>query len=104
MEETIELFKPVPKMRNKKERIIQGLLAFVLSFGFLLISLLFWWQTNWYVALFSLPFSYLVIGIISSKLVHLSVPFKQREFHYSSMQIAAWSVRYWYGSDDLQSL
>lgn len=95
MSETIELFKPVPKMKTKQETFYANIIALSLSYGYIVISLLVWYKSNWYLALSTLLLAFLVTGIISSKLLHLYVPFKQHEFSYSTHDLAAWVIDFY---------
>jgi hypothetical protein len=95
MQETLELFEPVPTLKTTKERLLGSLIAFGLSYGYIIIALLVWWETSWYIALSILLLAYIVTGIISSKILHLYVPYKQHEFSYSSKDLAAWVIEYY---------
>ena len=96
MSETLELFEPVPTLRNTKEKTLAGSLTLLLSFGYIIIALLVWIETSWYLALSTLLLGYLVMGIISSKIVHFYVPVRQREFNYSNKELAVWVIAYYW--------
>ncbi len=95
MQDTLELFVPIPQMKTIRQKIAKALLGFVLAYGFLAVALLVWCYTNAYIALFTLPLGYLLMGIVSSKFRELAVPKAQREFHYGSFDLAAWVVGYY---------
>ena len=96
MNNTIELFDPVPKLKTKKEKFYAMLIALGLSYGYIILALLVWLESNWYIALSTLLLAFLVTGIISSKLLHLYVPRKQHEFSYSSKELASWVIGFYH--------
>lgn len=96
MSDTLELFQPVPKLKTKREKVYAILIALGLSYGHILIALLVWLESNWYIALSTLLLAFVVSGIISSKLLHLYVPRKQHEFSYSSKELAAWVINFYH--------
>jgi len=95
MNDTIELFEPIPKLRTRKEKLYARLIALGLSYGYIILALLVWTQSNWYIALSTLLLAFLVTGIISSKLLHLYVPRKQHEFTYGTQELAAWVIGFY---------
>lgn len=103
MQETLELFQPVPKLQGKKEKTFALIIAYTLSYAYLFIALIVWWQTSWYIALSILLLAYIVTGIVSSKILHLYVPPKQHEFNYSPKDLAAWIVSFYRPTDTLDS-
>ena len=104
MQETLELFEPVPVLNNNKEKLLVFLISLSLSYGYIIIALFVWWDTSWYIALSALLLSYIVTGIISSKILHQYVPQRQHEFTYSSKELASWIVAFYahQESSDLQ--
>jgi hypothetical protein len=96
MQETIELFEKTPEVKGLKAKALHLLLSYFLSYGYIIIALITWWQTQWYMALSALLFSYLIIAIIASKLLHSYIPNRQQEFTYSSKDIAAWVIHYYF--------
>lgn len=92
MNETIELFDALPKLKTKKEKFYAATIALALSYGHIVIALIVWYQSNWYIALSALLLAFLVTGIISSKLLHIYVPQKQHELSYSSKELATWVI------------
>ncbi len=98
MSETLELFEAVPIMHSNKEKLLTFLIRMMLSFGHIIIALLVWIDTSWYIALSTLLLGYLVMGIVSSKIVHFYIPARQREFNYSNKELAAWIIAYYRNS------
>ena len=93
--EILEPFVSLPILETRKEKYLALLLAWALSYGYIIVSLFVWTQSNWYIALSSLLLSYIISGIISSKLLHHFVPYSQHEFAYSSKELATWVVSYY---------
>lgn len=98
MQETLEPYDKVPKLLTFKEKLFAHSIALILSYAYFLISLIIWWQVNWYMALSTLFLLYIVSGIVSSKLLHLYVPYKQHEFNYSSLELASWMIAFYRSS------
>ena len=95
MNETLELFEPVPALETNREKLYALLISLGLSYGYILIALWVWLVSSWYIALSTLLLGYIVSGIVSSKLLHSYVPRKQHEFSYSSKDLAAWIIDYY---------
>jgi len=96
MNDTIELFRPTPKLITKKDRLLALLISIALSYSYILLSLVIWVLSSWYMALSTLLLAYIVTGIVSSKLLHWYVPARQHEFSYSAKDIAAWIIDYYH--------
>ena len=92
MEKIVEMYTPVPKLKNRWQKIWQKLLGTFLAYGYIIIALIVWVYANWYIAVSILFLAYIVIGIISSKIVHYSIPPLQREFNYTPFEIASWYI------------
>lgn len=100
MQETVELFQAVPKLKTKKDKCYAILISFSLSYGYYLSALIVWFLSSWYIALSILLLVYLLTGIISSKLLHYYIPHKQHEFSYSNRDLAAWIIDYYRIKED----
>lgn len=94
MQETLELFKPVPRAQNTIQKWLRWLLGTFLAYGAFILAAVAWYLYNWYIGLSILLLAYLVIGILSSKIIHLAIPPVQREFAYSPYEIASWYLGY----------
>lgn len=86
----LELIEPTPTLTGKKCQIAAFLLGFFLSYATLIISLITWYIYDYFIAGATLLMTFLVIGIIRSKLRNDVIPPKQREFHYTDKAIASW--------------
>jgi len=65
-------------------------IAFVLYATPYIFALILWYNYDLFVSFISLGLTYLVIGIIRSKLRTLSIPPHQLEYNYNDMAIATW--------------
>ncbi len=86
----LELIEPTPTLKSKKCQIGASLLAFLLNYLTLIISLTAWYLYDYFIAGATLLITFLVIGIIRSKLRNDVIPLNQREFHYTDKAIASW--------------
>lgn len=88
----IPFIHPTPEPQQTRCRILVALIAATLSYGAYLFPLLVWWMSDIFYALGTLIVSYLVIGIIRSKLRNSSIPREQQEYNYTDHAVAAWFV------------
>ena len=86
----MEIYTQTPQPPNKACKILHLLLSGFLSYGIYLITAVVWWQYNWYYALSALLLSFVLMGILRSKLLHSSIPKVQQEFTYSDKDIIGW--------------
>lgn len=69
---------------------IARLLGWMLGYGHYLITLLVWWQSDWFIAIGVFLLGFIVSGIVRSKLRNDSIPPAQRETPYTDYAIATW--------------
>lgn len=86
----MEIYTQTPLPPNKACKFLHLILSGFLSYGIYLISAVVWWQYNWYYALSALLLSFVLMGILRSKLLHSSIPKVQQEFTYSDKDIIGW--------------
>jgi len=86
----MEIYTQTPQLPNKGCKILLFLLTLFLSYGAVIIALCVWWFYNWYYALSALLLSFILMGILRSKLLHSSIPKVQQEFTYSDRDIIGW--------------
>jgi len=91
-DEIIEQIEPTPELKKKECKTIALLIALSLTYGPFVIAALIWYLHDLFFAVGALLISYLVIGIIRSKLRNSAVPLKQQEHQYSDNAIAIWFV------------
>ena len=100
MQETLELVTPVPKLKSFWHKSLQYMMGIFLDYGAFIIAAIMLLFFHWYIALSTLLVTYLVVGIISSKLVHHFIPLHQQELNYSSFEISAWMIDALWGEKD----
>ena len=88
----LELIEPTPTLKGKKCKIGAFFLTLTLSYSPLFFSLILWYLYDYFVAGATLLITFLVIGIVRSKLRNDVIPPNQREFHYTDSAIATWYV------------
>jgi len=84
------MYTQTPVLPTKKCKMLRLLLTLFLSYGIYIITASVWLLYNWYYALSVLLLSFVLMGILRSKLLHSSIPKVQQEFTYSDKDIAAW--------------
>lgn len=86
----IDEVESVPRLYSKKCRIIALILRLFLQYATVIISLAVWFLYDFFIAILTLVLTFIVMGIVRSKLRNSVIPFKQREHHYDDGAIAAW--------------
>ncbi|MDD5372639.1 MAG: hypothetical protein PHO62_04335 [Sulfurimonas sp.] len=86
----IEMLEPTPKLYSKKCKFISFLLKLFLQFTTPLSSLAAWYLYDYFIAMLTLVLSFIVMGIVRSKLRNSVIPPAQREYHYNDKGIADW--------------
>ncbi|MCF6309451.1 MAG: hypothetical protein L3J19_03090 [Sulfurimonas sp.] len=86
----IEMIEPTPKINTKKCRIVSFIIWLFLQFSIYITTLLSWYLYDYFIAFFTLMLSFIVVGIIRSKLRNSVIPAKQREYQYTDKAIADW--------------
>ena len=90
--ETLEMYETTPKLNAKRCRYIALAIEYGLKLSHILLALGIWYYFDYFFAIATLLIGYLVLGIVRSKLMHLSIPRAQQEFDYSDKEIAIWYV------------
>ena len=91
-EKFLDLIEPTPKIKSRKCKISALLLTFFLSYFPLLISVIVWYLYDYFIAAATLLITFLIIGILRSKLRNDVIPPNQREFHYTDSAISTWYI------------
>ena len=86
----IDMIEPTPKLKTKKCKMISFMLRVFLQFSIYLTTLIAWYIYDYFIAFFTLILSFIIIGIIRSKLRNGVIPLKQREYVYNDKGIADW--------------
>ncbi|MDD2905235.1 MAG: hypothetical protein WBK95_09710 [Sulfurimonas sp.] len=88
--ETIYLLEPTPKLHTKKCRLLSFILRVFLQFTTFGVFFIIWYLYDFFLALLSLLLSFIVMGIVRSKLRNSVIPPNQREYQYNDQAIADW--------------
>jgi len=91
-DDILEQIEPTPELKKSECRFIALIIALGLKFGSFAIAGIVWYLYDLFFAVAALLISYLIIGIIRSKLRNSAIPRTQQEFQYSDSAIAAWYV------------
>jgi len=86
----IDMMEPTPKLHSKKCKLISFLLRIFLQFSIYIVGLITWYFFDYFIAIGTLLLSFIIMGIIRSKLRNSVIPVKQREYQYNDQGIADW--------------
>ena len=98
----IDLIEPTPKLHSKKCKIISLCMRILLQFTTPFIGLLAWYMYDYFIAGASLLLTFIVMGIIRSKIRNSVIPIKQSEFQYNDQGIADWYTAKEICNDELE--
>lgn len=88
----LELIEPTPKIEDKKCKIYVFIITFFLKFSTIIAALIAWYLYDYFIAGATLLITFLLVGIVRSKLRNEVIPANQREFAYTDKAIAIWYV------------
>lgn len=86
----IDMLEPTPKLHSKKCKIISAIIWFFLKFSVYITTILAWYLYDFIIAFFLLILSFIIIGIVRSKLRNIAIPASQQEYQYNDKSIADW--------------
>ncbi|MDQ1263645.1 MAG: hypothetical protein QG559_646 [Campylobacterota bacterium] len=86
----IDMIEPTPTLHSKKCRIIAFCIEILLKYSIYAVMAAVWYKYDFFLSLFALMLSFIIVGIIRSKLRNSAIPLSQREYHYNDKGIAAW--------------
>jgi len=86
----IDLIEPTPTLKSNKCKALALLLRLFLQFGTLVVALVAWYMYDYFIAGAALLLTFVVMGIIRSKLRNSVIPPSQREYHYNDDGISKW--------------
>ncbi|MFA5455472.1 MAG: hypothetical protein WC272_09150 [Sulfurimonas sp.] len=86
----IDMIEPTPKLHSKRCKIISFILRIFLQFSTYAVTLLVWYMYDYFMAFFALILSFIIMGIVRSKLRNSVIPPNQREYQYNDKGIADW--------------
>lgn len=88
----INLIEPTPQLHSKKCKLISFLLRVFLQFTTFTVPLIIWYLYDYFIALLALVLTFIVMGIIRSKIRNSVIPPSQSEYQYNDKGIADWFV------------
>jgi len=88
----IDFIEPTPKLIDKKCQILSLFIRIFLQFGTYITTLFAWYMYDYFIAGTTLILSFIIIGIIRSKLRNIAIPITQQEYQYDDKTIADWFV------------
>lgn len=88
--EYIDLIEPTPKLHSKKCKLISFLLRVFLQFTTFVVPLIVWYFYDYFIALLALVLTFIIMGIIRSKIRNSVIPASQSEYQYNDKGIADW--------------
>jgi len=83
---------PTPVLKTKKCRLLALALKLFLQYTTYLVTLIVWYLYDYFIALAALVLSFIIMGIIRSKLQNSAIPPTQREYQYNNEEIATWYI------------
>jgi len=86
----INQIEPTPKLNTKKCQTIAFLLKIVLQYSIYIFTFIAWYSFDYFIAIGIFLLSYIIIGIIKSKLRNSVIPKTQQEYNYNDKGIADW--------------
>lgn len=86
----IEMMEPTPKLHSQKCKLISFMIRIFLQFFIYIVALIVWLMFDYFIAIATLLLSFIIMGIIRSKIRNSVIPPKQREYQYSDQGIADW--------------
>jgi len=86
----IDQIEPTPKLHSKKCKLIALVLRIFLQYTTIIVALLSWYIYDYFIAIATLLLTFIIVGIIRSKLRNSVIPPSQREYQYNDKGIADW--------------
>ncbi len=86
----IDLIEPTPKLHSKKCKIIAFVLRMFLQFTTPITGLIVWYLYDYFIAIATLLLTFIIMGIVRSKIRNEVIPPNQREYQYNDKGIADW--------------
>ena len=89
-ENIVKEYEQTPTFSSKKCKAISFIVAFILQYTTILATIITWYRYDYFIALLVATLSFVIVGIVRSKIRNSSIPIKQREFTYSDKETANW--------------
>ncbi len=98
----IDMIEPIPILYSKKCKVISFFIKIFLQFSIYIASLVTWFMYDYFIAIAVLLLSFIILGIVRSKIRNSVIPIKQREHQYSDRNIADWYTAKEICNDELE--
>ncbi len=98
----IHMLEPTPNLHSKKCKLISFIIRVFLQYSIYIIALLVWFVSDYFIAIATLVLSFIVMGIIRSKIRNSVIPINQREYQYNDQGIADWYTAKEICNDELE--
>ena len=86
----INQIEPTPELKTDRCKIVAFLLRVFLQFTSYIVALIVWYAYDYFIAGGIFFLSFIIMGIIRSKLRNSVIPKAQQEYHYNDKGIADW--------------
>lgn len=88
----IDPIETTPQIDSKRCKTLALILRIFLQFTTFIVGLTVWYIYDYFIAIASLLLSFIIMGIVRSKIRNSVIPLNQREFQYNDKEIANWYV------------
>ena len=88
----INQIQPTPKLSTSRCKLIAVILRIFLQFTSYGVGLLTWYLYDYFIAIALFLLSFIVMGIVRSKIIHSVIPSTQQEYNYTTQSIADWYI------------
>ena len=88
----INEIEPTPTLKSKKCKFISFLIYIFLQYTIFLVAIIFFFLYDYFIAVSAFLLSYVVMGIIRSKIRNSVIPPSQMEYQYNDKEIGDWYV------------
>ncbi|MCD4668482.1 MAG: hypothetical protein K8R44_07875 [Sulfurimonas sp.] len=88
----IDLIESTPELHSKKCKIMAFILKIFLQYTTFITALISWYFYDYFIAIAILLLTFIIMGIVRSKIRNSVIPLKQREYQYNDKDIADWFI------------
>ena len=86
----IDIIEVAPEIKSKKCKAIAFAIKLFLKYSIFVITLITWYLYDYFIAIATLLVTFIIMGIIRSKVANSVIPPHQREHYYSDKELANW--------------
>jgi len=88
----IPLIEPTPEIKNRRCKMIAYAIKIILSYGVWIVAAVLWFKYDLFFGVAGLLITFVVLGIVRSKIRNSVIPQTQQEYQYTDLAIAQWYV------------